>query len=78
VNRRLIRLAPHEGDEAPLRLVPRPGSPTLDVPDDVLEWGWFRPIIAEGPAPMPCRRFDHVAAVLTQPLPTDHHEMWSN
>ena len=78
MNRRLIRLAPREGDEAPLRLVRRPGQPDVYVPDDVFEWGWLRPIVSEGPAPMPRRRFDHVAAVLAMPLPGDRREMWSN
>lgn len=74
----LIRLAPHEGNEAPLRLVRRPGAPDVDVPDDVLEWFWFRPIVSEGLAPTPARRFDHVAAVMATPLPGDRREAWSN
>lgn len=62
----LIRLAPHEGEEAPLvlRLRQRSGWPDAHVPDDVLEWWWCPLIVNEGPAPLPARDFRHVAGVL--------------
>jgi hypothetical protein len=72
ITRRLIEIsAPRDANALtiPLRLVTRAGHPPMLIPP--LEWCfdlfWLHGITVESPAPLPARRFDHVAKILAQP-----------
>lgn len=64
----LIPLTPMPPDERlVLRLHRRTNHPDAHVATDVMAWWWMTPLVVEGPAPLPLRRFDHVAKILAQP-----------
>jgi hypothetical protein len=70
--RRPIEISTPRGADAvpiPLRAITRPSWPAFLMPplEVVLDLHWLSPITVEGPAPMPSRRFDHVARILAQP-----------
>jgi hypothetical protein len=70
--RRLIEIsAPRDADAQtiPLRLITRAGHPPALVPppEFVFDLFWLHGITVESPAPLPARRFDHVAKILAQP-----------
>jgi hypothetical protein len=63
-----IPLAPMPPEEAlSLRVDLRKDHPPAYIRTDPSAWFWLSPIIIESPGPLPSRRFDHVAKILTQP-----------